>query len=101
MQNQVPDLININVTICDRPYPMKIRPEEEEAVRKSAKLINEKIRSFQNSYAAKDKQDYLAMCALFYVVEHLNLKQKSSESGQGMEEGLQELDEMITKAIGS
>ena len=53
------DLININVTICDRPYRLKIKPEEEENVRKAAKQLNDKVKDLQQQYAAKDKQDYL------------------------------------------
>jgi cell division protein ZapA len=66
------DLININVTICERPYRLKVKPSEEESVRMAAKLVNEKVKDLQSQYAAKDKQDYLAMATLMFLVEKLN-----------------------------
>lgn len=66
MQNKK---ISINILIADRPYPMIIHPDEEEAVRKAAKRINEEIRQFKQKYEGKDKQDFLAMCALIYAVK--------------------------------
>lgn len=66
--------ININVIIADRPYRLKIRPEEEEGIRAAAKRINEKVKEFQNVYEAKDKQDYLAMASILFAVDAENNK---------------------------
>lgn len=62
-------MLNINITICDRPYRLKVRPEEEETVRKAARTIAEKIKELQNQYSGSDKQDYLAMLLLTTLVE--------------------------------
>jgi cell division protein ZapA len=74
------ELININVIIADRPYPLKVRPDEEELVRSVARQINEKVRELQNLYSAKDKQDFLAMSALMNAVEIANLKKQIQDS---------------------
>jgi len=37
------ELIPINIVIADRSYRIRIEPNEEEMVRKSASLINDKI----------------------------------------------------------
>ena len=63
--------ININLIIADRPYPLKIKVSEEEDIRIAAKEINQKVKDFQKTYSAKDKQDYLAMCALMISVESI------------------------------
>ena len=65
-------LININIIIADRSYPLKVKPAEEENIRKAAKLINDKIKDFSSAYDVKDKQDYLAMSALTFAVESIN-----------------------------
>ena len=65
------ETININLIIADRPYPLKIKVSEEEDIRIAAKDINRRVKDFQNIYTAKDKQDYLAMCALFISVESI------------------------------
>lgn len=91
------ELININIIIGDRPYPLKIKPEEEEKVRRAAKDINDKIKQFQGQYAAKDKQDYLAMCALMLGVELNGLKNKSNDDSGLFAEQLSELEKLLEK----
>lgn len=88
-------LININLIIADRPYPLKIRPSEEETVRKAGKEIAQKIKEFQGMYEGKDKQDYLAMCALMYAVENLNREGKVTIEDDGFVDKLTELEELL------
>jgi len=64
--------LNIKVTIADRPYPLKIEPEEEESIRKAAQIINDKVRELQFKYDGKDKQDFLAMCLLQYAADSVS-----------------------------
>ena len=93
------ELININLLIAGRSYPLKIKPEEEEIVRRAAKRVNEKVQEFQEQYAAKDKQDYLAMCALMSVVEVLAGKEKVTISDTGFFDKLREIEEMLTDTV--
>ena len=90
------NLININLLIADRPYPLKIKPEEEEMVRKVAKEINEKVKQFQYQYAAKDKQDYLAMCALMLGVEKASTAANKANAGSEVNKALDEIDEVLS-----
>jgi len=62
-------LIPINLWLAGRSYRIRIKPEEEEAVRKAVKVADEKINEFRNSYAGKDDQDFVAMCLLTYAVD--------------------------------
>ncbi len=64
--------ISIKVSIGDRTYPLRIKAEEEEIVRKAAKLLNEKMLFFNTSFSVKDKIDGLAMAALEYAVDAIN-----------------------------
>ena len=54
----------IKLNIGNRIYPLNVNIEQEEVLRKAAKEINEMIIKYEKSYAVKDKQDSLAMCAL-------------------------------------
>lgn len=63
------DLITINVVLADRTYRLKIKPGDEEVVRKTVKLINDKILEFKTQFAGKDVQDYLAMVVLWVATE--------------------------------
>ena len=56
MQNNMEELIPINVVIADRSYRLKVEPKDEEMVRKTVKLINEKVLEFKNKFAGKDTQ---------------------------------------------
>lgn len=94
-----PELININVVIADRPYPLKVKPEEEEGIRKAAKRLNEKVKEFQNSYEAKDKQDYLAMCALQYAVELQNMESRLQQQDETVNKKLQSLDHTLANHL--
>ena len=60
-------LIPINITIADRTYRIKTKPSDEESVRKTVKLINDKIIEFKTQFAGKDMQDYISMVILWYA----------------------------------
>jgi cell division protein ZapA len=58
------DKLKIKVSIAGRVYPLTIKREEEESIRKAAAKIEAIVKQFESNYAVKDKQDLLAMCAL-------------------------------------
>ena len=62
-------LIPINIIIADRSYRIKIEPADEEVVRKTIKLINDKILEFKTQFAGKDMQDYIAMVLIWLAIE--------------------------------
>ena len=59
--------LKIKISIADRVYPLTIDPGQEEGLRKAAKSIDKLIKQFEKSYAVRDKQDVLAMCALQFA----------------------------------
>ena len=63
------ELIAISAFIGDRSYRVKIRPEDEEVVRRTIKTINDKIIEFKTQFAGKDMQDYISMVLLWYATE--------------------------------
>ena len=91
------ETININLIIADRPYPLKIKQSEEEDIRRAAKEINQKVKDFQQSYSAKDKQDYLAMCALMYAVESLAAKNNSTSVNQDVQDEISKFEDFLKK----
>ena len=48
------------MTIADRVYPLSVAPEQEEALRASAKKIEAMIKQLEQNYAVRDKQDVLS-----------------------------------------
>ena len=59
----------INVWLAGRSYRLRIKPEEEQAVRKSVKLADEKIADMRTHYSGKDEQDFMAMVILSYAAD--------------------------------
>ncbi len=62
-------LIPINILIGDRTYRIKSLPKDEEIIRKTLKIINDKIVEFKTQYAGKDMQDYIAMVLIWYATQ--------------------------------
>lgn len=92
------ELIPVNIVIADRSYRLKIEPAEEEMVRKTAALINEKINSFKTQFAGKDMQDYIAMVLLWFATEQ---KETGSHPVQWRDAAhqLSDLGNLIEKAL--
>ena len=63
------ELIPINIIIADRSYRIKISPEDEETVRKTIKLINEKILEYKTTFAGQDMQDYVSMVLVWFATQ--------------------------------
>lgn len=63
------DKLSIKVNLAERYYPLKIDRDDEEKIRRAARLINEKVLQYKQKYADKDTQDFLAMAALQFVIK--------------------------------
>ncbi len=63
------ETLSIKIKISDREYPLKIEASEEEGIRKTAKLINEKLKAFKDQFGIEDKQDLLAMVLFETMVD--------------------------------
>ena len=64
------DLIPVNIIIGDRSYRIKTKPSDEEVIRKTVKMINDKIIEFKTQFAGKDMQDYIAMVIIWYATQN-------------------------------
>jgi cell division protein ZapA (FtsZ GTPase activity inhibitor) len=91
--------LKIKVNIADRVYPLTIKREEEEMIRRAVKMINETVRSFQEKYAVKDKQDVLAMCALQWASQLEKLKVHDKMEMNEVNKALEEFDTMLKAVI--
>ena len=70
----------IKVKVAGRLYPLNIKRNREEIIRKAAKTINEKVLQYQQKYKDKDIQDFLAMASLQFVVKVLEAEAKTDVS---------------------
>jgi cell division protein ZapA (FtsZ GTPase activity inhibitor) len=63
------ELIPVTVVIADRSYRVRIRPEDEEILRKTTKTIGERLLDYKTQFAGKDMQDYVAMVLISFATE--------------------------------
>lgn len=91
------DLIPVNIVIGDRTYRIKTEAKDEETVRKTIKLINEKIIEFKTQFAGKDMQDYIAMVIIWYATQ----TPSSSSTTQNSEvmESLKKMELLLDKSL--
>ena len=87
--------LKIKLTIADRLYPLTIQPEQEEGLRKASKKIEEMIKRFEKSYAVRDKQDVLAMCALQFAAQVEQQGLDESNDLVSLETRLKVLDQLV------
>ncbi len=88
--------LKIKVTIGDRVYPLTIRDEnEEEGIRLAVKKINEMVKSFEQNYEVRDKQDVLAMCALQFASRDAVKMVYDDYDSKKVEDKLRELNEVL------
>ncbi len=91
--------LSIKVIIANRPYPLTVNNEqEEEAIRKAAKRINDILKDYESKYAVKDKQDLLAMCALEFATKSIEIESKSVVD-DGLREELEGLEALVSKLV--
>lgn len=70
--------LSIRVNVADRYYPLKIEREDEEKIRKAARMINEKVLQYKQRYSDKDVQDFLAMAGLQFVIKLIEEEEKNN-----------------------
>ncbi|MBA3972359.1 MAG: cell division protein ZapA [Bacteroidetes bacterium] len=84
--------ISLKILIAGRTYPLTIKKEDEPSVQYAAKMINEKVKEFEQNYSVRDKQDLLAMSALNLLAAQQNNPKKSPE----LEKEINQLDLFVS-----
>lgn len=76
------DKKKIKITIADRVYPLTVDSSQEESLKNASTKIDAMIKQFEESYAVRDKQDVLAMCALQFASQ---LEQNNTPNTNGID----------------
>jgi cell division protein ZapA (FtsZ GTPase activity inhibitor) len=91
------ELLKIKVSIADRVYPLTIKRSEEESIRAAAKKIDGILKKYEESYAVRDKQDLLAMCALQIASRDEKNRNQNLVDGNMVSEKLSEMQQLVNK----
>lgn len=71
----------VTLEIDGRRYPLRIKQSEEEAFRKAAKTINNKINQYRVKFGTNSDltaQDFMAMTAIQALVENFSIGSKNN-----------------------
>ena len=90
------ELIPINLLLGDLTYRVRVEPKDEEVVRKTIKLINEKIVEFKTQFAGKDMQDYIGMVVLWYATQQSGNQLPAVNE---ISDGLEKLELLLDKSL--
>ncbi|MBK6640486.1 MAG: cell division protein ZapA [Bacteroidia bacterium] len=93
------DELSIKVTIANRIYPLKIKRADEERVRKAAKMVNDRIREYEQQYSVSDKIDLIAMCAMQFATELVNTTESQEEERQQLSNEITSIDKVLSDYI--
>ncbi|MTI19864.1 cell division protein ZapA [Fulvivirga sp. RKSG066] len=93
------DELSIKIKIADREYPMKVKPEDEERVRRAGKNINERIRSYRERFGIDDKQDLLAMVAFDCLVDKMETEENKGDLDESVLDKINQLNHLVNQAL--
>lgn len=91
--------LSIKIRIGNREYPMRVKAEDEERIRRAGKLLNEKIKSYQSQFGIDDTQDLVAMVAFDCLVEKLKREESSDASDDFALREITKLNQLISDSI--
>ena len=94
------DLIPVNILVGDRNYRLRVRPADEENLRKTIKIINNKLIEFKTNFAGKDMQDYIAMVLIWLATEQQGSVAGNEEAIE-ISKKIMSLKQIIEEAIDS
>ena len=92
------ELIPVNIIVADRSFRLKIAPSDEEVVRRTIKVINEKIIEYKTAFSGKDMQDYVSMVLLWYATEQQKPIQNPLISEQTRQK-IERLNQLLDRAL--
>ncbi|MCZ6521388.1 MAG: cell division protein ZapA [Bacteroidetes bacterium] len=91
--------LSIKIKIADREYPMRVKPDDEEKIRKAGKLINEKIKSYKEKFGIDDKQDLLAMVSFDILIDKIETDRNMENSDENISNKIDYLNNLISQSL--
>lgn len=95
------DEIKIQVVIAERNYRLTIDKADEEKVLKAADMLNERIKSYKQTYDYRDYQDLLSMLCLQLATLNVKYESDAAYKDQRLEQKLDELGTLLNENINS
>ncbi|PVX50841.1 cell division protein ZapA [Balneicella halophila] len=91
--------ISINLYIAEHHFPLTVTTEEEEVLRKAAKLLNDKIRTWQNETKHSTLSQEKIMAGVALEVVGSLIKENKIQDKDSIENDLEEIRIMLEDSI--
>jgi len=91
--------LSIKLKIANREYPMRVKAEDEERIRKAGKGINEKLRKYKDQFGIDDNQDLLAMVAFDCLVEKMKSEEENGSEDTYSATRLSQINDLISDTL--
>lgn len=93
------EIKTVQVTILDRDYGMACTPGEEEALRASARMLDEKLREIRMSGKVMGLEKMLVMAGINIAHEYFKTQAQLARHNQAIERHIDRLTAKVEEAI--
>jgi cell division protein ZapA len=91
--------VSIKIKIAEREYPMRVEASEENVIRASAKMVDEKLKTYKDQFGISDKQDLLAMVSFDCMIQQMRSEDVETGLDNKVSERVASLDAIIAEAL--
>ncbi len=91
--------LSIKLRIGSREYPMRVKAEDEERIRRAGKVLNEKMKTYREKFGIEDQQDLLAMVAFDCQVEKMKNEESKITTDEHSLNQVIQLNQLISQTI--
>lgn len=93
------DEVKINVIIAERNYRLTIKKTDEEKVKKAAEILNDRVKSYKQTYDYRDYQDLLSMICLQMATLNVKYESDAAYKDQYLEHKLDDISALLSENI--
>jgi len=91
--------VSIKIKIAEREYPMRVEASEENVIRASAKMVDDKLKTYKDQFGISDKQDLLAMVSFDCMIQQMRADEIEAGLDSKVSERITSLDAIIGAAL--
>ena len=91
--------LSIKLTVGSQEYPMRVKAEDEERIRRAGKILNEKMKTYREKFGIEDQQDLLAMVAFDCQVEKMKNEESKITTDEHSLNQVIQLNQLLSQTI--
>lgn len=91
--------LSIKLRIANREYPMRVKAEDEERIRRAGKILNDKVKKYREQFGIDDNQDLLAMVAFDCLIEKMKNEEQAGSVDEVSSQQVARLNQLISDAL--